>query len=53
MLPRLDYPAFLQAANSVDEGDGLPPQLSSGWENDEEFLKRVRTFEFLKIRSQN
>ncbi|KAL3071302.1 hypothetical protein niasHS_014009 [Heterodera schachtii] len=45
MMPRLDYPALLQAAKAVDEraADELPKELGTDWEKDDDFLKKVHS----------
>uniref|UniRef100_A0A9J2PLV5 Multifunctional methyltransferase subunit TRM112-like protein n=2 Tax=Ascaris TaxID=6251 RepID=A0A9J2PLV5_ASCLU len=41
IIPKLDYPVLRQAAESIDEAEGLPAEISSGWEEDESLLKRL------------
>ncbi|VDD91844.1 unnamed protein product [Enterobius vermicularis] len=41
IVPRLDYGVLRLAAESVGEAEGLPPQINDGWENDEEFLRKL------------
>uniref|UniRef100_A0A915DXX7 Multifunctional methyltransferase subunit TRM112-like protein n=1 Tax=Ditylenchus dipsaci TaxID=166011 RepID=A0A915DXX7_9BILA len=43
MIPKLDYPALVQAAKSVTEDSNLPDELVSNWEDNEEFLKKVHS----------
>lgn len=51
IVPRLDYGVLRLAAESVGEAEGLPPQINDGWENDEEFLRKVLfdTFIFTEV----
>ncbi|VDK44630.1 unnamed protein product [Anisakis simplex] len=41
MIPKLDYPVLRQAAESIDEAEGLPVEIANGWEHDESLLKRL------------
>ncbi|XP_060081256.1 multifunctional methyltransferase subunit TRM112-like protein [Ylistrum balloti] len=41
MLPKMDWPALHQAAQSVGHGEGLPETLKENYEEDEELLKKV------------
>ncbi|XP_040266417.1 multifunctional methyltransferase subunit TRM112-like protein [Bufo bufo] len=41
MIPRLEWEALVQTAESLGHGSGLPRELVSGYENDEDFLKKV------------
>ncbi|XP_075043755.1 multifunctional methyltransferase subunit TRM112-like protein [Mixophyes fleayi] len=41
MIPKLEWEAFVETAESLGHGSGLTRELSSGFENDEEFLKKV------------
>uniref|UniRef100_A0A914HYZ9 Multifunctional methyltransferase subunit TRM112-like protein n=1 Tax=Globodera rostochiensis TaxID=31243 RepID=A0A914HYZ9_GLORO len=45
MMPRLDYQALLQAANSVDEraASELPKELATDWENNDDFLRKLHS----------
>lgn len=47
IIPKLDYPVLRQAAESIDEAEGLPAEISSGWEEDESLLKRVHILPFM------
>ncbi|XP_021344652.1 multifunctional methyltransferase subunit TRM112-like protein [Mizuhopecten yessoensis] len=41
MLPKIDWPALCQAAQSVGHGEGLPEALTEKYEEDEMLLKKV------------
>ncbi|KAG8564193.1 hypothetical protein GDO81_016363 [Engystomops pustulosus] len=41
MIPKLEWEALVQSAESLGHGSDLPRELASGYENDEEFLKKV------------
>ncbi|KHN82797.1 tRNA methyltransferase 112 -like protein [Toxocara canis] len=41
MIPKLDYPVLRQAAESIGEADGLPAEISTGWEDNEILLKKL------------
>ncbi|XP_044125365.1 multifunctional methyltransferase subunit TRM112-like protein isoform X1 [Bufo gargarizans] len=41
MIPRLEWEALVQTAESLGHGSDLPRELVSGYENDEDFLKKV------------
>jgi len=41
MIPKLDYPALVQAAKSVVQDNDLPDELVQDWETNEVFLKKV------------
>ncbi|XP_073410716.1 multifunctional methyltransferase subunit TRM112-like protein [Dendrobates tinctorius] len=41
MIPKLEWEALVQSAESLGHGLDLPRELVSGYENDEAFLKKV------------
>jgi multifunctional methyltransferase subunit TRM112 len=41
MIPKLEWSALVAAATQLGKGEGLPPQLVAGMEEDEEFLQRL------------
>lgn len=41
MLPKLDWDALYQAAQTLGCAEGIPKALASNYEQDQEFLKRV------------
>ncbi|XP_071153883.1 multifunctional methyltransferase subunit TRM112-like protein [Mytilus edulis] len=41
MIPKVDWPALCQAAQSVGHNEGLPTEVAESYESDEDFLKKA------------
>ncbi|XP_068117697.1 multifunctional methyltransferase subunit TRM112-like protein isoform X3 [Hyperolius riggenbachi] len=41
MIPKLEWEALVETAESLGYGSGLPRELLSGYEKDDDFLKKV------------
>ncbi|KAM4721817.1 multifunctional methyltransferase subunit TRM112-like protein [Rhinophrynus dorsalis] len=41
MIPKLEWGALVEAAESLGHASDLPRELETGYENNEEFLKKV------------
>ncbi|XP_019355068.1 multifunctional methyltransferase subunit TRM112-like protein [Alligator mississippiensis] len=41
MVPKVQWAALLQAAQSLGHGSDLPPEPAPGYESDEDFLRRL------------
>lgn len=41
IVPKLDYGALRQAAESIGEAEGLPPEIGNDWEKDETLLRKL------------
>ncbi|XP_053305027.1 multifunctional methyltransferase subunit TRM112-like protein [Spea bombifrons] len=41
MIPKLEWEALVEAADSLGHASDLPRELQPGYESDEEFLKKV------------
>ncbi|MFH4980313.1 hypothetical protein AB6A40_007022 [Gnathostoma spinigerum] len=41
MIPKINYPALLQAAQGIGQANDLPLEIPSNWEQDEPLLKKL------------